>query len=349
MTSKTNLGLVAWAQAMLGQPYWFGTCCYAATSSLLASKAKQYPEHYKSSRTARYKADIAKGATVADCIGLVKGYYWARDDGKIVYGLDGRPDKGASGMFNAAKNKGSIATLPEIPGLLLYAPGHAGVYIGGGWAIEARGFDYGIVRTEVKKRKWTHWYQCPYIDYLDGGEPLPPPEKRELHYFEGKPMLYGDDVRWVQETLRMCGFKPGKVDGYYGPETSTAVGVFQAGWLEVTYVVDSKTWEALEAARKKAEAEGKVPEDKPDQGQTPESGSAYGTRLLKYVKGRRMQTGEDVRAVQVRLSNLGHDPGKLDGIFGPKTGAAVTSFQTAVGCQKIDGIVGPETRRHLKE
>lgn len=347
MTSKTNIGLVAWAQSMLGQPYWYGTCCYKATSSLLASKTKQYPDHYKASRTARFKADIAKGATVADCIGLVKGFYWCRDDGKIVYGLDGRPDKGANGMFNVAKIKGTIDTLPEIPGLLLYSPGHAGVYIGGGWAIEARGFDYGVCRTEVKKRKWMHWYQCPYIEYLDNGTPLPPPEPRVLRYTEGAAMMHGDDVRWVQETLLLLGYQPGKVDGYYGPDTAQAVGSFQAGRLEVDHVVGSETRKALEEARKAAEAQGQDTKDEPNQGQTPQPAPAYGTRLLKYVKGRKMQTGEDVRAIQIRLSTLGHDPGKLDGIYGPKSEAAVTSFQTERGI-KVDGIVGPETRTAIQ-
>lgn len=160
-------------------------------------------------------------------------------------------------------------------------------------------------------------------------------------------MMHGDDVRWVQETLRLLGYQPGKVDGYYGPDTSRAVGVFQAGWLEVTYAVDSKTWEALEAAKQTAEAQGQDPKDEPDQGQTPQPAPAFGTRLLKYVKGRKMQTGEDVRAIQIRLSNLGHDPGKIDGIYGPKSEAAVTSFQTERGI-KVDGIVGPDTRAAMQ-
>ena len=45
MPVKTNLGLVQWAKAWLGQAYWFGTCCYACTESLLQRKAKQYPSH----------------------------------------------------------------------------------------------------------------------------------------------------------------------------------------------------------------------------------------------------------------------------------------------------------------
>ena len=46
MTAKTNLGLVEWAKAWLGQAYWFGTCCYTCTESLLQRKAKQYPKYF---------------------------------------------------------------------------------------------------------------------------------------------------------------------------------------------------------------------------------------------------------------------------------------------------------------
>ena len=97
MTFKTNLGLVEWAKAWLGQAYWFGTCCYACTESLLQRKAKQYPKSYAENRMSRYRADIVAGKKCADCIGLIKGYYWTRDDGTQVYGLDGRPDQGEIG------------------------------------------------------------------------------------------------------------------------------------------------------------------------------------------------------------------------------------------------------------
>lgn len=37
--------------------------------------------------------------------------------------------------------------MPEIPGLMLWKSGHAGVYIGGGYAIEAMGTSKGVVKT----------------------------------------------------------------------------------------------------------------------------------------------------------------------------------------------------------
>jgi peptidoglycan hydrolase-like protein with peptidoglycan-binding domain len=52
--------------------------------------------------------------------------------------------------------------------------------------------------------------------------------------------------------------------------------------------------------------------------------------------------GEDVAALQRFLAAAGHDPGPVDGVFGPLTEAGVRAFQTAEGVI-VDGIVGPQT------
>lgn len=53
-------------------------------------------------------------------------------------------------------------------------------------------------------------------------------------------------------------------------------------------------------------------------------------------------TGSDVKELQLRLAALGYDVGPIDGIFGPKTRAAVIAFQTDSNID-VDGIVGPQT------
>ena len=52
--------------------------------------------------------------------------------------------------------------------------------------------------------------------------------------------------------------------------------------------------------------------------------------------------GEDVRAIQVKLNELGYDTGGTDGIFGSKTQSAVKAFQKA-NKLTADGIVGDKT------
>ena len=261
MTRKTNIELVEWVKRHVGQPYWFGTCCYKATNSLLTRKRTQYPSHYQDNRMARYRRDIAAGATVQDCVGIIKGYYWTREDGKMIYLLDGRPDKGANSMFAAAKHKGPMATMPEVPGVILHMQGHVGIYIGDGWVIEAKGFNAGVIKSRIEDGRWTSWFYCPYIEYvLDeeeppevGGEngneghiPEIPVIRRTLIYRPGKPMMRGEDVMWVQALLIMLLLEPGGIDGIYGPNTRHAVVDFQAiYWLDVDGVVGPKTWAAM--------------------------------------------------------------------------------------------------------
>nr|WP_240986826.1 NlpC/P60 family protein [Acididesulfobacillus acetoxydans] len=56
--------------------------------------------------------------------------------------------------------------------------------------------------------------------------------------------------------------------------------------------------------------------------------------------------GNDVRVLQTELSHLGYAVGPLDGIFGPKTLAAVKSFQHNDHLQ-ADGMAGPLTQSAL--
>lgn len=55
---------------------------------------------------------------------------------------------------------------------------------------------------------------------------------------------------------------------------------------------------------------------------------------------------DELEGVQNALQKLGFDPGKADGLDGPKTQGAVRAFQ-AQATIRIDGIVGPETRGAL--
>jgi N-acetylmuramoyl-L-alanine amidase len=52
--------------------------------------------------------------------------------------------------------------------------------------------------------------------------------------------------------------------------------------------------------------------------------------------------GDDVAALQARLTEMGFHCGRVDGIFGPMTEAAVKEFQKSVGVV-VDGKCGPAT------
>lgn len=163
MAAKTNTGLVAYAKAQLGKPYWYGTFGQEGTAALLTSKARQYPSMYTAARLANCRRQY--GVKVHDCVGLIKGYLWCDSPEDETPKYNAAQDKSANGMYNACKERGKIATMPDIIGLLVFMEGHVGVYIGGGYVIEARGFSSGVVKTKLAGRGWTKWGKCPYITY----------------------------------------------------------------------------------------------------------------------------------------------------------------------------------------
>lgn len=173
--TKNNLDLAAYAiQAWENNwGYVWGTYGNVLTQSLFDYKLKQYPEGVGDYED--FIKDNWLGRRTADCIGLLKGYAWLdTSDMTIGYAENGAPDYGADQMYQyvkesgeAGKDYGGIATMPEIPGLMLWKDGHAGVYIGGGYAIEAMSTKYGVVKTEVDGRGWKGWGKLPFLDYLE--------------------------------------------------------------------------------------------------------------------------------------------------------------------------------------
>ncbi len=73
----------------------------------------------------------------------------------------------------------------------------------------------------------------------------------------------------------------------------------------------------------------------------PEAETLLGGRLLKSGK-----TGADVRELQRLLTELGFEPGEIDGDFGPKTEAAVRRMQAAAGID-VNGEYGGESHTAL--
>jgi hypothetical protein len=72
--------------------------------------------------------------------------------------------------------------------------------------------------------------------------------------------------------------------------------------------------------------------------------------ILARLNGTFVDTAYDLSTtsgVQSALTDLGYDPGAVDGAWGPKTQAAVIQFQKDKGLSQ-DGIVGPNTRAALQ-
>ncbi|MBL8951015.1 MAG: peptidoglycan-binding protein [Myxococcaceae bacterium] len=65
-----------------------------------------------------------------------------------------------------------------------------------------------------------------------------------------------------------------------------------------------------------------------------------------YAELKSGSKGPAVKDMQQKLKDAGHDPGPIDGAFGPKTKAALEAYQKAQGL-KVDGIAGPESLGEL--
>jgi N-acetylmuramoyl-L-alanine amidase len=140
--------------------------------------------------------------------------------------------------------------------------------------------------------------------------------KREIRLEAGD---QGPAVADVQRRLEELGFSTGiDLAGAYHAGTRAAVQAFQyRRGLRVDGVCGPQTWSALV-----------------------EAGRQLGDRFL--YRRTPMLRGDDVAELQQRLSALGFDTGRVDGIFGDTTSAALGDFQRNVGLP-VDGIAGAST------
>jgi N-acetylmuramoyl-L-alanine amidase len=128
----------------------------------------------------------------------------------------------------------------------------------------------------------------------------------------------------VQQRLGLLGFDAAAdADGWFGTATRAALEAFQhRRGLKIDGLCGRQTWDTLV-----------------------EAGFRLGDRLL--YRRTPMLRGDDVADVQQRLAALGFDTGRVDGIFGDLTAAALREFQSNAGLP-ADGIVGTETLQCLR-
>ena len=162
--SITNVELVHYAQGQIGRPYWFGTFGQKASTSLLTSKRKQYPNYYTDSD---FSSQAKAGQKVHDCGGVIKGALMSPNaDPNAIVKYNAKYDVDSDTMLNQCSESGSIGSIPEIEGVLVFKKGHVGVYIGDGKVVEARGHKYGVIESNLGDMPWTNWGKHKDIEYI---------------------------------------------------------------------------------------------------------------------------------------------------------------------------------------
>lgn len=170
-STKNNLDLAKWSEFAADKEwgYVWGTYGTVLSPSSLESKITQYPDEVGGKE--EFIRENWLGKRTADCVGLIKGYSWYDVASQTTILIsNGMPDIGADTMYNNATEKGTIDTIPEIPGLAVWHEGHIGVYIGNGEVVHAANTNAGVIRTPIGDSGWTHWLKIPYINYIEQEE-----------------------------------------------------------------------------------------------------------------------------------------------------------------------------------
>lgn len=153
-------------------------------------------------------AQAASGATgVGFAEHCMTAYY---ENWSYVYGGSSYGAVDCSGLFVTYKGVGGNRTdllgssseyglvsngIPRIHGLGLKQPGHVGVYVGGGMAVDARDESSGICYQSVSSKKWVYWFKVAGVSYPTTG----------WQTFEGNQYYYQNGEYVVNCTMNIDG------------------------------------------------------------------------------------------------------------------------------------------------
>lgn len=245
----TSQAMVDYAERALRENFGYvlGTYGQICTTTLLNQKRKQGGGvGVYNTRHSTYQNKFI-GKRVTDCYGLVKGAVWpANSKGDPIYQSSGAKyaDRNQEGAFNAAREKGPLSTIPELPGVILWMKGHAGIYVGNGIFIECVGSPVGMRKGRIQNgrvvsgSKFTHWFKDNWIEYGGvimkgyiglGSEDNTIQNVKQLQYdlvelgfdvgYHGRNGIMGDDT---DKAIRDFQLKYGlEVDGKFGPASQT--------------------------------------------------------------------------------------------------------------------------------
>ncbi len=93
----------------------------------------------------------------------------AVDCSGLIYSYAGGHRTGDAQLYNSSYVGYVSNGVPRIHGLGLWQPGHVGVYVGDGMAVDARGSQYGVCYQSVYTKGWTKYFKVPGVSYPTTG------------------------------------------------------------------------------------------------------------------------------------------------------------------------------------
>lgn len=229
--TKSGAELAEYALSNIGTPYFFGAKMNVLTENYMAQMHKLYPGTVTTNymQKARNRSQVGKVNT--DCSGLIGAYR--------------EKQIGSSQLYSTAKKRMPISQVNDFGvGVVLWKQGHVGVYVGNGYCVEAKGIDYGTIKSKVSDTKWQ--YGLTFDDMMYRYEKtVCGKEKMHNPYKEPTALLKrgakGDAVKWLQFELNESGFDL-IVDGIFGDKTYNAVISYQKSCkIEVDGIVGKVT------------------------------------------------------------------------------------------------------------
>lgn len=173
--------------------------CFGAPMTA-SNKTRYCNNHSYNKQAARQKMiNAASSDTFGfDCVNLIKAILWGwkgdktKTYGGAQYAINGVPDINADGMIAKCLNVSTDFSNLEI-GEAVWCPGHIGVYIGDGLAVECTpAWDNCVQVTACNRsvsgynrRNWKKHGRLPYITY-----------EKETNKKESKKLETGNDIVW---------------------------------------------------------------------------------------------------------------------------------------------------------
>ncbi len=221
---------------------------------------------------------------------------------------------------------GSVSSgIPRVHGLGLHQPGHFGVYIGDGMAVDARNESSGVCYESVYNKSWVEWFKVAACTYITNGW-----EKFNGNYY------YYENGEYVVSTSREIGGVTYNFDSSGAsdktPEDMSAVANSSGSAPKRDNSSDN-------SSSSSSSDNDSSNDDNSDSGEVSETPKK--STVLKVGS-----SGDLVTKLQQRLADLGFYDGPVTGYFGEATESAYKAFQEAAGLNP-DGLAGKDERKLL--